>query len=360
MTSQRYRFDHFTLDVANRQLRRNGESVELSSRYLDALGLLLRENGKLVPKQRFLDDVWRGVPVTDEALTQCVMTLRKILGDNAAAPRFIETVPKHGYRFIAGVEIDDGAGRESGPHRPDRRQALRRRVLRTGLAGTAGGALAGLCGGVLYGIVGAAQPIGQGIGAASTLLVMATLSLLVGTLAGAGVSFGLAAAEAAPRDGIAWRAAGGAAGGLIIGAVVKMMGVDTLALLHGSAPLQVTGAAEGAVVGAAVGIGSWLARRVGKRSSTAAVASSAALLGGAAGALVTLLGGRMWAASIDAVIGVFPNARLHTDMVGPLFGEAGFGPISRLATGAIEGAIFTAFVVVAIHVAQSATRRGVP
>jgi len=50
-----------------------------------------------------MDEVWRGIPVTDEALTQCIRTLRKQLGDDAARPRFIETVPKHGYRFIATV-----------------------------------------------------------------------------------------------------------------------------------------------------------------------------------------------------------------------------------------------------------------
>ena len=48
------------------------------------------------------------MPVTDEALTQCIKTLRRQLGDDASRPRFIETVPKHGYRFIAPVEALDG------------------------------------------------------------------------------------------------------------------------------------------------------------------------------------------------------------------------------------------------------------
>src|SRR3990170_7408166 len=104
-----FRFDRFMLDPRDRQLRRDGATVELNARYLDALALLVREQGKLVSKDRFLEEVWRGVPVTDEALTQCIKTLRKQLGDDAARPRFIETVPKHGYRFIAPV---DGAGTE--------------------------------------------------------------------------------------------------------------------------------------------------------------------------------------------------------------------------------------------------------
>ncbi|MFN0047211.1 MAG: transcriptional regulator, partial [Sphingorhabdus sp.] len=96
-------FDDFRLDPENRLLVRDGAQVELSGRYLDALALLVGAPGKLVSKERFLEDVWHGVPVTDEALTQCIKALRRTLGDDAARPRFIETVPKYGYRFIADV-----------------------------------------------------------------------------------------------------------------------------------------------------------------------------------------------------------------------------------------------------------------
>src|SRR4029079_17379337 len=108
MTAGSFRFDRFVLDTADRRLRRDGKPVELNARYLDALCLLVADAGKLVPKDRFLDQVWRGVPVTDEALTQCIKMLRRQLGDDAARPRFIETVPKHGYRFIAPVETGGG------------------------------------------------------------------------------------------------------------------------------------------------------------------------------------------------------------------------------------------------------------
>src|SRR5918992_251027 len=110
--SNSFRFDRFILDPGDRQLRCDDEPVELNARYLDALALLVREAGRLVSKDRFMDEVWRGVPVTDEALTQCIRTLRRQLGDDAANPRFIETVPKHGYRFIALVEA---AGDEHAP-----------------------------------------------------------------------------------------------------------------------------------------------------------------------------------------------------------------------------------------------------
>src|SRR4051795_824867 len=107
MTLGSFRFRDFRFDPDERLLIRGAERLDLNSRYLDALALLLRERGRLVTKERFMDEVWRGVPVTDEALTQCIRTLRRQLGDDAARPRFIETVPKHGYRFIAEAE---GAG----------------------------------------------------------------------------------------------------------------------------------------------------------------------------------------------------------------------------------------------------------
>lgn len=77
--------------------------VELSSRYLDSLSLLVREAGQLISKDRFNKEVWRGGAVTDEALTLCIKMLRRKLPDDAANPRFIETVPKHRFRFIAPV-----------------------------------------------------------------------------------------------------------------------------------------------------------------------------------------------------------------------------------------------------------------
>ena len=78
------RFEGFELDPADRQLRRDGEPVELNGRYFDALALMVREAGRLVTKDRFMGEVWRGVPVTDEALTQCIRTLRRQLLDDFA------------------------------------------------------------------------------------------------------------------------------------------------------------------------------------------------------------------------------------------------------------------------------------
>src|SRR5688572_13993974 len=101
MSPSRTRFGDFVLDAANRTLLRGGAEVSLNARYFDALALLVREHGRLVPKQRLFDEVWAGSVVTDAALTQCIKEIRRQLGDDATDPTFVRTVPGHGYTFIA-------------------------------------------------------------------------------------------------------------------------------------------------------------------------------------------------------------------------------------------------------------------
>lgn len=334
MSSGPYRFEDFVLDPADRRLRRGGEVVDINGRYLDALTLLVRENGRLVSKDQFLDEVWRGVPVTDEALTQCIRTLRRQLGDDAARPRMIETVPKHGYRFIAMVEgLEEQRGSSS--HENGRWRDARRVTA----AGTVGGAAAGLLGGLFYGFAAS----GSAIGSASAVLVLVSVAVLVAVLGAAGVSLGIALAG--PRSARA--IVGGAIGGLIVGACVKLLAVDTFNLLLGNSPGDVTGAAEGALLGGALGLGLWLASRHGDRSIGQGVAL-AALSGGAAGIMIALLGGQMMAGSLDLVSRTFPGSRLQLDQLGALIGESGFGPVTRLITGGLEGALFGGFVIGAI------------
>src|SRR5215208_6308755 len=98
-----YRFDNFYLDAANRQLWRDRESIALNSKYFDVLLLLASHSGQLVEKSRIFEEIWSGVFVTDAALTQCVKDIRRQLGDDASNPRYIKTIPKHGYIFIGNV-----------------------------------------------------------------------------------------------------------------------------------------------------------------------------------------------------------------------------------------------------------------
>lgn len=331
MESGSVRFEEFVLDTDDRQLRRGGARVDLNGRYFDALALLVSDAGKLVSKDRFMAEVWRGVPVTDEALTQCIRAIRRQLGDDAGRPRFIETVPKHGYRFIAPVE------RVEGTRRDGREQSRWHSLSVTGLAGTCGGAFAGLLGGLFYGFAAS----GTGIGSASVVLVLVCATMLVAVIGGAGVSLGIAAAGARTP----WAIVGGAIGGLVIGAVVKLLGTDALDLLFGAAPGDVTGAAEGAVLGGAVGLGAWLAWRLPDPDSRYRGVAVAALVAGAAGMLIVGLGGRMMGGSLHLLARSFPNSRLQLDELGALFGESGFGPVTQVVTGGLEAALFGGCVV---------------
>ncbi|HEY0600496.1 transcriptional regulator [Brevundimonas sp.] len=346
-----FRFEGFSLDVRDRQLKRDDAPVELNARYLDALALLVSEQGRLVSKDRFLGEVWRGVPVTDEALTQCIRTLRRQLGDDAVRPRFIETVPKHGYRFIATVERVEAAPAPASVAAAAEAPAFWRRFGLLGAAGMAGGGAAGVLIGLFYGFGGASQPLQPGMGEISVLLVFVCLSLVLGLIAGGGVGFGVAAGFMPGRPW-QWSVIGGAAGGLLTGAVGKLIGLDAFNLLFGQSPGNITGAAEGALIGAAVGLGAWLGSRGPRRFELRRGLLAGGLAGAAAGVAIPLFGGRMLGGSLDLLARRFPSSRLQLDQIGGLFGESGFGPVSQAVTGGVEGLLFGSCLVGAMILAR--------
>jgi DNA-binding winged helix-turn-helix (wHTH) protein len=110
-----YRFGEFTVDPAAYRLTRDGEPVEITPKLLDLLLHLLAHAGTLVTKEALLDALWPDANVTDNALTQAISELRQALGDDAVAPKFIKTVARRGYRFIAAVET---AGAVEAPPSP--------------------------------------------------------------------------------------------------------------------------------------------------------------------------------------------------------------------------------------------------
>lgn len=355
-------FDQYRLDPGDRRLERGKVPVDLNARYLDALALLVGEAGKLVSKDRFLEQVWSGVPVTDEALTQCIKTLRRQLGDNAASPRFIETVPKYGYRFIAPVERI-AAGTPAEPPEapvvapsaaPIARAGGLRQLFLLGGAGTLGAGAAGIAGGLFYGFAGASLPLAPGVGALSVLLVLLCLTLFVALLGGAGVAFGIAAAGLAPGRHLQLHRSvlGGALGGFVVGALVKLVGLDAFNLLFGQSLGDITGAGEGALLGAAVGLGAWVGGRGAEAPPLRRSIGAAAFAGGGAGLLIPLLGGRMMGGSLDLLARQFPQSRLRLDGLGALFGEPGFGPLSQAVTGGLEGALFAGSLVAAMILAR--------
>jgi DNA-binding winged helix-turn-helix (wHTH) protein/Tol biopolymer transport system component len=98
-----YEFGPFRLDPVERRLTRDGSVVPLSSKALDTLLLLVRNAGHLLDKETLMKALWPDTFVEEGTLAQNVSTLRRALGERPDSPRFIETVPRRGYRFLAPV-----------------------------------------------------------------------------------------------------------------------------------------------------------------------------------------------------------------------------------------------------------------
>ncbi|HVS02503.1 MAG TPA: winged helix-turn-helix domain-containing protein [Thermoanaerobaculia bacterium] len=107
------RFGPFVFDRANRILSREGSEMTLPPRVVGVLEFLLERRGKVVSKQALLDGVWKGSFVTDTSLTEAVSLLRQALGDDPQEPRYIQTVHRRGYRFIAAVSPESPPSREA-------------------------------------------------------------------------------------------------------------------------------------------------------------------------------------------------------------------------------------------------------
>src|SRR5690348_16588598 len=99
-----YRFGPFVLDASAYRLVRGAEPLALSPKALDLLFLFAGRPGALFTKDAILAELWPDVAVTDNALTQVVSEVRQALGDLPSAPRYVETVPRRGYRFVADVD----------------------------------------------------------------------------------------------------------------------------------------------------------------------------------------------------------------------------------------------------------------
>lgn len=106
-----YEFGSFRLDVAERLLLRDGEGVPLTPKAFDLLLALLQQPGRLVEKEALLKAVWPDSFVEENNLADNISRLRKALGEGENGQKFIETVPKRGYRFVAEVKIQNELGK---------------------------------------------------------------------------------------------------------------------------------------------------------------------------------------------------------------------------------------------------------
>jgi DNA-binding winged helix-turn-helix (wHTH) protein/tetratricopeptide (TPR) repeat protein len=113
-TAASYRFGAFVVDGGAYRLTRDGQNVPLSPKIIDLLLFLAARPSVLVSKDDLFRALWPDVAVTDNALTQAVSELRQALGDDPASPRFVQTVARRGYRFIAPVEAVLSAAASAG------------------------------------------------------------------------------------------------------------------------------------------------------------------------------------------------------------------------------------------------------
>lgn len=104
-THESYTFGPFVLDPRRWRLERDGQPVALQPLVLRTLHYLVRERGRVVPKDELITALWPGRVVTDDALTRCVKELRQALGDDGHGATFVRTVRRVGYAFAAEVRV---------------------------------------------------------------------------------------------------------------------------------------------------------------------------------------------------------------------------------------------------------------
>lgn len=130
------RFGAFELDLVNAELRKSGVRIRLHDQPYRILSVLLQNPGQLVTREELQKAVWTDETIVDfeHGLNSAIAKLRETLGDSASHPRYLETVPRRGYRFIAPVEVIE---RQRDTERVEAADSRARTAARSGTAGRA-------------------------------------------------------------------------------------------------------------------------------------------------------------------------------------------------------------------------------
>jgi len=157
MAGKSFIFRSADVEVREREfsILKAGEVLPVEPKAFRLLLILLKNPQKLIPKEELLNAVWGETTVSENSLTRSIALLRKLLGDEARDPRFIETVATVGYRWVCRVEVsEDASGSGEAPSEPivpiseGRKTGNRKRLWRWALAG--GGVLALCLAGVVW------------------------------------------------------------------------------------------------------------------------------------------------------------------------------------------------------------------
>src|SRR5213596_1662458 len=102
----RWRFGQFEIDLSTGELRKNGLRMHIQEQPLRILGALLERAGELVTREELRERLWPSETFVnfERSLNAAVAKLRQVLSDSAEQPRYVETVARRGYRFVAPVE----------------------------------------------------------------------------------------------------------------------------------------------------------------------------------------------------------------------------------------------------------------
>jgi DNA-binding winged helix-turn-helix (wHTH) protein len=131
------RFAAFEFDCRNGYLRRDGSSLKLQPQPAKVLALLVRRAGQVVTRQELAEQVWGSETFVDfeQGLNYAIRQIRTALEDDADRPRFLETLPKRGYRFIAPLDDNAASARADSPTIAPRTEPIPRQTsLRIGAA----------------------------------------------------------------------------------------------------------------------------------------------------------------------------------------------------------------------------------
>ncbi len=126
-----YGFGSYRLDGVERVLLRDGQPVTLPPKDLETLLVLVERAGHIVEKKELLEKVWPGVFIEEGNLARHIFNLRQVLGEREDGRKYIETIPRRGYRFIASVAklvppaVSQGTTGEAQPLGPLPRQEIR-------------------------------------------------------------------------------------------------------------------------------------------------------------------------------------------------------------------------------------------
>src|SRR5208337_2851387 len=103
------RFGVFEADVQTGELTKQGRRIRLQGQPFQLLVMLLEKPGQVVTREELRSRLWpRTIVDFDHGLNKAISKIREVLGDSAESPRFVETVARRGYRFLADVAVIDG------------------------------------------------------------------------------------------------------------------------------------------------------------------------------------------------------------------------------------------------------------